>query len=67
MLLETIKIAKAKAEAERANEEVHLRKLKAQSEQNRKMNIAVMNAVASHIAQSFSVATKNPRQVILFL
>ena len=61
------KIAQAKADAERANEDVRLRQLKAEAEQNRKRNIAAINAIASHIAHSFYSATKNPRQVLLFI
>ncbi len=60
-------IAEAKAEAERANEDVHIRKLQAQAEQTRKKNIAAINAVAGHIASSLNSATKNPRQVLLFI
>ena len=60
-------IAEAKAEAERANEDVHLRKLKAEAEQSRKKSIAAINAVASHIASSLYSASKNPRQVLTFI
>lgn len=60
-------IAQAKADAERANEDVHIRKLKAEAEQTRKKNIAAINAIASHIATSLHSASKNPRQVLLFI
>jgi ATPase family AAA domain-containing protein 3A/B len=61
------KIAQAKAEAERANEDVRLRKLKVEAEQNRQRNIAAINAIASHIAHSFYSATQNPKQVFMFI
>lgn len=57
-------IAKAKAEAERANEDVHIRKLKAEAEQKRKRNIAAINAIANHIASTFRSASNNPKYVL---
>ena len=61
------KIAEAKAQAERANEDVHLRKLKAEAEQNRKRNVAAINAIVGHIASSLHSASKNPKQVVTFI
>eukprot|EP00979_Chaetoceros_neogracilis_P000782 scaffold169_cov279-Chaetoceros_neogracile.AAC.4 len=51
-------IAEATAEVERANEDVHIRKLKAEAEQSRKRSIA-------HAASSLVAASKNPGQVLL--
>lgn len=63
----TQKIAQAKADAERANEDVHIRKLKAEAEQNRKRNIEAINTIATHLASSLVSASKNPRQVMAFI
>ena len=60
-------IAKAKAEAERANEDVHIRRLQAESEQRRKRNVAAINAVFTHLSTSLSEAAKNPKQVLMFI
>ena len=60
-------IANAKAEAERANEDVHLRKLKAEAEENRRRNAEAINAISGHIASSLYSAAKNPRQTFTFI
>jgi ATPase family AAA domain-containing protein 3A/B len=60
-------VATAKAEAERNNEDVHLRRLQAEHEQRRKRNIAAINALFSHLATSLSVAAKNPKQVFTLI
>ncbi len=60
-------IAEAKAEAERANEDVKLRALRAEAEQSRKRNIAAINAIANHVAHSLYSASKNPKQVLIFI
>jgi ATPase family AAA domain-containing protein 3A/B len=60
-------VAIAKAEAERANEDVHIRKLQAESEQRRKRNIAAINAVFTHLSSSLSTAVKNPQQVFTLI
>jgi len=60
-------VAKAKAEAERANEDVHIRRLQAESEQRRKRNVAAINAVFTHLSTSLAEAAKNPKQVLLFI
>lgn len=60
-------VAAAKAEAERANEDVHLRRLQAESEQRRKRNIAAINAVFVHLSASLAAAAKNPKQVLTFI
>lgn len=62
---ETQAIAEATAEVERANEDVHIRKLKAEAEQSRKRSIAAINAIAIHAASSLVAASKNPGQVLL--
>lgn len=60
-------VAIAKAEAERANEDVHIRKLQAESEQRRKRNIAAINAVFTHLSTSLATAVKQPKQVVIFI
>ena len=60
-------VAIAKAEAERANEDVHLRRLQAEHEQRRKRNVAAINAVFAHVATSLSLAAKNPKQVFTLI
>eukprot|EP01082_Thalassiosira_pseudonana_P015613 g14171.t1 g14171 contig9:1319467-1322057(-) len=60
-------VAIAKAEAERANEDVHLRRLKAESEQRRKRNIAAIDAIFTHLSTSLAAAAENPRQVFTFI
>lgn len=60
-------MAIARAEAERANEDVHIRKLRAESEQRRKRNIAAINAVFTHLSTSLATAVKNPKQVVTFI
>ena len=60
-------VAIAKAEAERANEDIRIRRLHAEYEQRRKRNVAAINAVFSHLATSLSTAVKNPREVITFI
>ena len=60
-------VAMAKADAERANEDVHLRRLQAESEQRRKRNIAAINAVFSHLSTAARDAVKNPKQVLTFI
>lgn len=41
---------------------MHIRKLKAEAEQRRQRNAAAINAVATHLASSFTAAAKNPRR-----
>ena len=60
-------VAIAKAEAERANEDVHIRKLQEESEQRRKRNVAAINAVFAHLSTSLAAAVKNPKQVLTFI
>ena len=60
-------VAIAKAEAERANEDIHIRKLQAESEQRRKRNIAAINAIFTHLSTSLVTAAKNPKQVVTFI
>lgn len=60
-------ISEAKAAAERANEDVHLRKLKAQAEQNRSKQIATINAIFRHLAESVSNSCNHPKKVFLFI
>ena len=60
-------VAKAKAEAKRANEDVHLRRLKAESEQRRRRNVADINAVFTHLSTSLAAPAKNPKQVLTFI
>ncbi len=60
-------VAIAKAEADRANEDIHLRRLKAESEQRRKRNIAAINAVFAHVSTSLSSAANNPKEVLTFV
>lgn len=68
MKAETAKaVAIAKAEAERANEDVHLRRLKAEAETKRQRNIATISTIYSNLSQSLSSAAKNPKQVLIFI
>lgn len=60
-------VAVAKAEADRANEDIHLRRLKAESEQRRKRNIAAINAVFTHLSTSLSNAVSKPKEVLTFV
>jgi len=60
-------IAAAKAQAERENEGLYLRRLKAQMEQTRQKNLAIIHALAGHFASSMAWAAKNPRQVFVFV
>jgi len=60
-------IAAAKAQAERENEGLHLRRLKAQMEQARHKNIAIVHALAGHFASSMAWAAAHPRQVFVFV
>jgi len=60
-------IAAAKAEAERENEGLYLRRLKAQMEQTRQKNLAILHALAGHLASSMTWAAKHPRQVFVFV
>eukprot|EP00984_Skeletonema_dohrnii_P009754 scaffold3753_cov98-Skeletonema_dohrnii-CCMP3373.AAC.10 len=60
-------VAIAKAEADRANEDIHLRRLKAESEQRRKRNIAAINAVFTHVSSSLSNAVSKPKEVLTFV
>ena len=60
-------VALAKAEAERANEDIHLRRLQAESEQRRKRNIATINAVFTHLSTTLSSAVNKPREVLTFV
>lgn len=60
-------IAIAKAEAERANEDIHIRRLQAESEQRRKRNIAAINAVFTHLSKALSTSVRNPKQVVTFI
>ncbi len=60
-------VAIAKAEADRANEDIHLRRLKAESEQRRKRNIAAINAVFTHLSTSLSNAASKPKEVLTFV
>jgi len=46
---------------------VHIRKLKAEAEQNRKRNIEAINTIVTHVASSLVSASKNPRQVMVFI
>eukprot|EP00814_Leptocylindrus_danicus_P021917 CAMPEP_0116024260 /NCGR_PEP_ID=MMETSP0321-20121206/12198_1 /TAXON_ID=163516 /ORGANISM="Leptocylindrus danicus var. danicus, Strain B650" /LENGTH=937 /DNA_ID=CAMNT_0003495931 /DNA_START=987 /DNA_END=3801 /DNA_ORIENTATION=- len=68
MKAETAKaVAIAKAEAERANEDIHLRRLKAEAETKRQRNIATISTIYDNLAQSLSSAAKNPKQVLIFI
>ena len=68
MKIHTAKVvAIAKAEAERANEDVHIRRLQAEHEQRKKRNVAAINAVFSHMATSLSMAATNPKQVFTLI
>ena len=58
-------IAAAKAQAERENEGLYLRRLKAQMEQARQKNLAIVHALAGHFASSMTWAAQNPRQVFV--
>jgi ATPase family AAA domain-containing protein 3A/B len=60
-------VAMAKADAERANEDVRIRRLQAEYEQRRKRNVAAINAVFSHLSTSLSTAVKNPKEVVTFI
>ena len=60
-------VAIVKAEADRANEDIHLRRLQAESEQRRKRNIAAINAVFTHLSTSLSNAAAKPKEVLTFL
>eukprot|EP00816_Leptocylindrus_hargravesii_P013594 CAMPEP_0196825624 /NCGR_PEP_ID=MMETSP1362-20130617/93163_1 /TAXON_ID=163516 /ORGANISM="Leptocylindrus danicus, Strain CCMP1856" /LENGTH=651 /DNA_ID=CAMNT_0042206081 /DNA_START=1301 /DNA_END=3256 /DNA_ORIENTATION=- len=60
-------VAIAKAEAERANEDIHLRRLKAEAETKRQRNIATISTIYDNLAKSLSSAAKNPKQVLLFI
>lgn len=60
-------VAIAKAEADRANEDIHLRRLRAESEQRRKRNIAAINAVFTHLSTSLSNAASKPKEVLTFV
>lgn len=60
-------VAIAKAEADRANEDIHLRRLQAESEQRRKRNIAAINAVFTHLSISLSNAVNKPKEVLTFV
>ena len=63
----TRSIAAAKAQAERENEGLYLRRLKAKMEQTRQKNIAIVHALAGHFASSMTWAAKHPRQVFVFV
>lgn len=60
-------IAAAKAQAERENEGLYLRRLKAKMEQTRQKNIAIIHALVGHLASSMTWAAKHPRQVFVFV
>ncbi len=60
-------VAIAKADAERANEDVHIRKLQAESEQRTKRVLAAIDSVVSLSSRSLSTAAKNPKEVITFI
>ena len=60
-------MAIAKAEADRANEDIHLRRLRAESEQRRKRNIAAINAIFTHLSTSLSNAVRQPKEVLTFV
>jgi ATPase family AAA domain-containing protein 3A/B len=60
-------VAIAKAEADRANEDIHLRRLRAESEQRRKRNIAAINAIFTHLSTSLSNAVRQPKEVLTFV
>jgi len=60
-------IAAAKAQAERDNEGLYLRRLKAQMEQSRQRHLAIVHAVARHLAASLSWAVQHPRQVFVLV
>ena len=60
-------IAAAKAQAERENEGLYLRRLKAKMEQTRQKNIAIIHALAGHFASSMTWAAKHPCQVFVFV
>lgn len=60
-------VAKAKVEAERSNEDVHIRRLQEEAEQRRKKSIAIINAIALQISSSVSSASENPKQVLIFV
>jgi ATPase family AAA domain-containing protein 3A/B len=60
-------VAAAKAEAERANEDVHLRRLQAESEQRQKRNIAAIQTIFANLATAFTAAADNPAKVLTFI
>ena len=60
-------VAMARADAERANEDVRIRRLQAEYDQRRKRNVAAINAVFGHLSTSLAAAMKNPKEVITFI
>lgn len=52
---------------ERENEDVRLRKVKAEAEQRRLSHVAAINAMAKHIGSSFTAAAKHPKQAFTFI
>jgi len=65
--LPTQAIAEANAEAERANEDVRLRKLRAEAEQRRERNMAIINSLSHQISVAFTSAVKNPKKAFMFI
>ncbi len=60
-------VAAVKVEAERANEDVHLRRMQTESEQRQKLNIAVIQTIFANSAAAFSAAVDNPAKVFTFI
>ena len=60
-------IAQAKAELERLNEDVHLRRLKAEANEKRMRNIAMIESVYKNLTNFLTSATENPDKVLKFV
>lgn len=61
------KIARAKAEAERANEDVHLRRLKAEAQQRRMRNVAAIKTIFDNCSTLIVSAANHPKKVFIFV
>ena len=60
-------IARTKAEMERLNEDIHLRRLKAEANQKRMRNIAAIESVYENIAKSLTSAMECPDKILKFI
>lgn len=60
-------IIQAKADAERMNEDVHLRKMEEESKQKRLRNLEMIQTLFDNFASSFKTIIENPKQVMIFV